>query len=262
MVIVVEMYFLLNSKLIETVTTSHLEDLRNVIKTSDHPYVAAQNAIRDKYRCKDCGSNAFCFVVKHPDSFKSAVHVEMTPTFIDLWAGQIKDKKATLTQPPRDIEEIDKAINAALLRPSTRGRQVESSTARSHNRDGYAPVIHYNMYPPSSSNETPSLPSTPPRVQAASAIFSPVPGYCAKDFTKDALKAYLSHLADKYEEPRYAAAYAKLQENDIGIDLLGEPNMVTTIRDVCNVSHGIAVRIVKEYVSWKESLKNVYSIIP
>ena len=244
-------------------TRSHLEDLRNVVKTSDHPYVAAQNAIRDKYRCKDYGSNTFCYLLKHPEPLKPAVHVDLTPTFIDLWAGQIKEKKATLTQPPRDIEEIDKALNAALLRPSTRGRPVQASTARTQNHhDGYAPVIHYNITGPSSSNErVPSaLLSTPPRVQATSAVFSPVPGYCAKDFTKDALKAYLSYLADKYEDPRYAEAYPRLQESDIGVDLLSEPDMVNTIRDICDISHGVAMRIVKEYSGWKQYLKNVRSI--
>lgn len=231
--------------------------MRACVKTSDHPYVHAQNSIRGKWRCTKCASNTFCFILKHPDSFKPDVHVELTPRFIDAWAGEIKAGRATISQPPRYVEEIDKACNAALLRPQTRGRQVDSSTARMQTQ-GYAPVIHYNIQPPSSEIRSSPRPTTPPPVQCYDA-WSPIPGYVPKDYTQDALKAFLSYLSEKYENPRFIDSYGKLRENDIGVDLLSGPNIARIITEVCEISSGMALRMVKDYPSWKRSLKEVHS---
>src|SRR5436190_15175954 len=111
--------------------------MRGCIKNSDHPFIRAQQAIRDKWRCNKCGSNMFCFIQPHPEAMRPDVHVELTPTFINMWAGEIKSGNATVRQPPRDVQEINMACNAAILRPQGRGRVDDSSKTSRH---GYAPA--------------------------------------------------------------------------------------------------------------------------
>ena len=233
--------------------------MRACVKASDHPYIQAQNSIRDKWRCTKCSSNTFCFILKHPDSFKPDVYVELTPRFIDSWAGEIKAGRTTVLQPPRYIEEIDRSCNAAVLRPSTRGRLAESSTVRTQSQ-GYAPVIHYNIQPPSATAGvaiTGSRAGTPPPVPRGHEIFSPISGYDPKDYMHDALIAFMTYLSEKYEDTRYIDIYEKLHENDIGVDLLTGSNMASTIAETCKISNGLALRIVRDYPEWKRSLKNV-----
>lgn len=255
--VLVDRCFPPDSELIQTVTRTQLDEMHDCVKASDHPYVQAQNAIRDKWRCTKCSSNTFCFIQKHPDSFKSDVHVELTPRFIDLWAGAIKRGHATVRQPPRDIEEIDMACNAAILRPATRGRLVESSAARTQSQGYAAPIINYNIQPPTPYLAHPTTPPPQPRYQA----ISPIPGYTPKDYTHDALKAFMGYLKDKYDEPRFVCEiFDKLQANDIGVDLLKGENIEAKLQDKCGLTIGFASRIVTEYPEWKQSLKDVRSI--
>lgn len=255
-----KVFLLSEYELIQTVTHSQIDEMRACVKASDHPYVQAQNSIRDKWRCTKCASNTFCFILKHPDSFKPDVHVELTPRFIDIWASEVKAGRATVSQPPRYIEEIDKGCNAALLRPQTRGRQAESSAARTQNQ-GYAPVINYNIQPPplSDMRNTSPRPRTPPPGHCYDAL-SPISGYAPKDYTQDAMKDFMTHLGEKYEDPRFVDVLGRLRENDIGVDLLSGPNMARTISDLCEISSGMAMRMVRDYPGWKRSLKEVHLI--
>jgi hypothetical protein len=233
--------------------------MRGCIKASDHPYIEAQNAIRDKWRCTKCSSNTYCFIQKHPDPFKPPVHVELTPTFINLWAREIRLGHTTVRQPPRDIEEIDMACNAAVLRPATRGRPAESSTStsRTQSQGHAAPIINYNIQPPSSYSARPATPPPQPIYQAV----SPILGYAPKDYTHGALKSFMGYLKDKYDEPRFDTEICeKLQAMDIGVDLLKGESIVAKLQDNCGISLGIASRIVNNYPEWKQSLKNVRSV--
>lgn len=255
-----EKCFSRQNKLIQTVTHSQIDEMWACVKASDHPYVKAQNSIRDKWRCTKCASNTFCFILKHLDSFKPDVHVELTPRFIDAWAGEVKAGRATVFQPPRYVEEINKACNAALLRPQTRGRQADSSAARMQTQ-GYAPIIHYNIQPlPSSDMRNISpCPRTPPPVHCYDAL-SPISGYAPKDYTQDAMKAFITYLSERYEDPRFVDILEKLREHNIGVDLLSGPNIARTISEVCEISSGMALRMVKDYPGWKRCLKEVHLI--
>jgi hypothetical protein len=241
--------------------------MRSVVKNSDHPYVMAQNALRDKWRCTKCGTTAICFIQPHPESTRPDVHVEMTPTCIDLWAGEIKAGKATIYQPPRNIPEINMRCNAAILRPAGRGRPVESSAAAESStaaRSGYAPIINYNIQPPSPSDRaTISLrPRTPPAVERHYQAVSPIPGYAPKDYADDALKAYMVYLLENWGNARtpYLELYKALQNKDVGVDQLNSPGMEQTLREEFDCTIGMASRIVSEYPVWKRSLKGVRSI--
>ena len=234
--------------------------MRACIKTSDHLYVNAQNALRDKWRCSKCGTNSFCFIQPHPEPFQPDVHVDLSPHFIDLWACEIKAGKATIYQPPRDIKEINMACNAAILRPKGRGRAVDSSSKT----PGYAPIIHYNFQsatPP----DMPTIfsrPRTPPLVEHQYQVASPIPGYAPKDYADNALKAYMTYLQDIWgnDSTPYLELCKKLQQRHVGVDQLAKPGWVKRLEEEFGCTIGMAERITSEYNTWKESLKGVHSI--
>ena len=191
------------------------------------------------------------------------VHVELTPTFINLWAGEIKTGDATVRQPPRDVKEINMACNAAILRPQGRGRVDDSSKTSRH---GYAPapVINYHFQPPSSSEYAldSSRPRTPPPVERHYQAISPIPGYAPKDYADDAMKAYMLYLQEKWgnARTRYLELYEAIQKTDICVDQLCSPGMEKILKAEFGCTTGMASRIVSEYTVWKNSLKGVRSI--
>jgi hypothetical protein len=107
--------------------------------------------------------------------------------------------------------------------------------------------------------DTAPRPRTPPPGHFYEAL-SPISGYAPKDYTQDALKDFMIHLGEKYEDLRFVDVLERLQENDIGVDLLSGPNMARTISDLCEISSGMAMRMVKDYPGWKRSLKEVHLI--
>jgi hypothetical protein len=241
------------------VTKSQVDEMRDCIKNSDHDYIRAQQSIRDKWRCDECGTAKFCFLQPHPDPMRENVHVNLSPNFIAQWAGEIKDGNATVRQPPRDILEINKACNAAILRPQGRGRVDDSSKTSRHDY-APAPVINYHFQPPSPSDygSGSSRPRTPPPVERHHHA-SPIPGYTSKDYAEDALKAYMMYLQENWGNARttYLELYGALQLKDVGVDQL--TGMEETLRKEFDCTIGMASRIVSEYTVWKKSLKGVRS---
>jgi hypothetical protein len=124
------------------------------VRTTNDPYMKHRQEIRDKYRCTECKSNAYCYRRTKPDM--TIQHIELSPEVISLWAHQIQTGQACLAYPPRQVKEIDAMMAAAEAGLSKRKTRPRSDSDTSSMTSGHAPVIHYNIGHSSRYPATPS----------------------------------------------------------------------------------------------------------
>ena len=155
------------------------------------------------------------------------------------------------------------ACSAALLAPSTQSRPGNASTSRNPSQS-FAPIIHYNIQPPTSSQQTAdsARPRTPLSIKHDFNAISPIPGYAPKDYANDALKAYMTYLANRYHQPRYVDEILPiLSKSDTPVhQFSNKEKMYTELQTDYKITKGMAFCIVEDYKAWKESLKNVRAI--
>jgi hypothetical protein len=177
------------------------------------------------------------------------VHINLPPHIITLWAAHIVNGDAVLHYPPRQIAEIDK-----LMRDAMKPRPPKWNSRSETSRNAVDLPVNVLLNVSSQSAE----PATPIRrndsVKASLHAFTPISMYTAKDYTGDALLAYLEWLERKYNDSEYVEAFDKLRAKKIGVDLLNKLTVDDVLKWCPSLSPGTAMHIVKCLSDWKASL--------
>jgi hypothetical protein len=101
-------------------------------------------------------------------------------------------------------------------------------------------------------------PATPVRrhdsVKASSNAFTPISTFTARDYTGNALLAYLEWMETKYHDSEYVDAFDTLREKKIGLDLLKRLTVDDLLKWCPSLSPGTAMRIIGCLSDWKATL--------
>ena len=173
---------------------------------------------------------------------------------LGMWATAIVNNSATLTCPPH-TPEFDSIIYGPS-KSSTKAEMAGFTTAPS-----LAPIVHYNLVPPHSSDALSSSPKKKRQRRSTIQInSSPLGTYSSRDYYGSALQDYTSWCARKYRDDEFNEAFAKLREHKVGVDLI-EDMETSTLISLCGLSHGTATRLKTNVLKWKASLKAYSNVI-
>jgi hypothetical protein len=111
------------------------------------------------------------------------------------------------------------------------------------------------MAPTSSPHAETLSPKTSPKTRFHS-LLSPIHGIDPKEYNTTGLEAFMDYCYDKYGDYEFLDALQSMQEKKLGVDLLKDVD-ANILKSECGLTHGTALRIIKCYPVWKESLSNV-----
>jgi hypothetical protein len=200
------------------------------------------------------------FILKKNLDTGKIIHINLETDIMSKWATLIMTGDAVVHGPPCNVEEFDKLITNAMNSKEKKSSNSEFSTEFSmhQGQSGHgAPqvVYNYNMAPtPSPCSETPSL-KTSPKTHFLS-LLSPIHEIDPKEYNTTGLEAFMDYCYEKYGDYEFLEALHSLQEKKLGVDLLKDVD-ANILKSECGLTHGTALRIIKCYPVWKESLSNV-----
>jgi len=177
------------------------------------------------------------------------VHIELPPHIISLWAVHLANGDAVLHYPPRQIPEIDKLMRDAM-KPKTSRSNWRSQTSR--NAVDLPVNVLLNV------SRQSAEPATPVRrhdsAKASLNAFTPISTFTARDYTGNALLAYLEWMETKYDDSEYVDAFDTLRKKKIGLDLLKRLSVDDLLKWCPSLSPGTAMRIIECLSDWKATL--------
>jgi hypothetical protein len=211
-----------------------------------------------RWKCEK--HKTYCYIAN--DVFNNP-HVQMDPRMWDIWASKIENGIAVYDYPPRTKEfndAVDKASN------SQRGRGVSKAAIQSSEFSDDLPraIQLYTVAPPSQSTPPPHFPFDTRRYNdpvspSKKLIKKPrrnviqllrERGYGPKDFNGRGLKEFLTWYQCKDPEEDFDVICEQLQEEKLGVDLLGDidPSILMS----CGIEQGTAIRILEGFNEWLE----------
>ena len=113
-----------------------------------------------------------------------------------------------------------------------------------------SPIVnnYYGGYPPKDTYDF----SSPKKKRCRLTIqvnSSPISGFDAVKYNTAGLYTFLHRCEEKYKDCEFTEVLEKLQDQKVGIDLLGSIT-AAELQGVCGVTWGTAFRIIKSYPKW------------
>ena len=216
------------------------------------PHLEAYRELQDRWRCLECSTNGFCYRKKNLDTGR-VVHINLDSDIMSKWAALMVTGDAVAHCPPGNVEEFDKLVTDAMNSKKKKSSNTGTHAFNSIDGHGGAPqvVYNYNIAPPQQPSPRPETPKAPKATCVS--LLSPIHGIEPKDYNTAGLEAFMDYCYKKYDDFEFLDAFHSLQEKRLGIDLLKDID-ANILKSECNLSYGTALRIIKCYPAWKESL--------